>query len=170
MRDDAVLVSPITDFLAGTTIIRLATITPGGRPHLAPFWFWSDDERIVISTLANQTVRNLRVNPDCAVLVDLGEDFRDLCGAQIRGQAVIFDPGDPRPAPVERALEEIDRVHAAELTEDEFVAYEAWETRDHIILEVIPESATWFDLGRHEMGRTGPDREQPIGPAAETAR
>ena len=170
MTVDPILVPPITDFLAGTTIIRLATVTPSGRPHLAPFWFWSDDERIVISTLANQTVRNLRVNPDCAVLVDLGEDFRDLRGAHIRGRAVIYDPSDPRPAPVERALEEIDRVHAEELTEDEFVAYEAWETRDHIILEILPESATWFDLGRHTMGRTGPGAERSIGPAAEIAR
>jgi nitroimidazol reductase NimA-like FMN-containing flavoprotein (pyridoxamine 5'-phosphate oxidase superfamily) len=160
-----VLDERILEYLGSTTIVRIATVTPGGRPHVAPFWFASDGERIIVTTLANQTVRNLRVDPECAVLVDLGLDFRDLRGALIRGRARIHDPGDPLPAAVRAALEEIDRVHARELVEPEFDRYEAWETREHVILEIEPRSATWFDLGRAEMGRTGADAAKPLGPA-----
>jgi hypothetical protein len=152
----SVLDERIVGMLAETTIIRMATVTPAGRPHVAPFWFWCDGERIVISTLRNQTVRNLEANPDCAVLVDLGTDFRDLRGAHIRGRAIVHREGERVPEPVARAQAAIDRVHAAELTEPEFQRYDAWEQREKIALEVVPESATWFDLGRAEMGRTGP--------------
>lgn len=161
-----VLDDRILEYLGATTIVRIATVTPGGRPHVAPFWFACDGHRIVVSTLANQTVRNLRAHPECAVLVDLGTNFRDLRGALIRGRARIYDPGDTLPPPVRAALDEIDRVHAQELTEPAFDRYEAWERRDHVSLEVTPESATWFDLGRAEMGRTGPDSERPLGPDA----
>jgi hypothetical protein len=151
-----VLDETIMGMLAQTTIVRMATITPRGLPHLAPFWFWADGERIVISTLHNQTVRNLEANPECAVLVDLGTDFRDLRGAQIRGTALIHRRDGDLPPAVVRALEEIDRVHADELTEPEFDRYQSWERRDGIALEIVPRSATWFDLGQARMGRTGP--------------
>jgi nitroimidazol reductase NimA-like FMN-containing flavoprotein (pyridoxamine 5'-phosphate oxidase superfamily) len=160
-----VLDARITGYLAQTTIVRLATVTPSGRPHVAPFWFATDGVRIVISTLSNQTVRNLAVNPDCALLVDLGTDFRDLRGAQVRGRARIWRHGDDLPAPVRALLDEIDRIHAEEAREAEFERYERWETRDHVFLEIVPESATWFDLGRAEMGRTGLDADRPIGPS-----
>ena len=90
----AVLDDRILDFLGQTTIVRLATVTPAGRPHVAPLWFAADRDRIVISTLANQTIRNLSSNPDCALLVDLGTDFRDLRGALIRCEARIWREGD----------------------------------------------------------------------------
>lgn len=160
-----VLDKRILEYLGSTTIVRIATVTPRGQPHVAPFWFTCDGERIVVSTLANQTVRNLRADGRCAVLVDLGTDFRDLRGALIHGQTRVYDPGDPLPAPVRAALDEIDRIHARKMTEPEFERYEGWETRDHVTLEIAPVSATWFDLGRAEMGRTGLSAERPIGPA-----
>jgi nitroimidazol reductase NimA-like FMN-containing flavoprotein (pyridoxamine 5'-phosphate oxidase superfamily) len=159
-----VLDERILGLLAQTTIIRLATVTPAGRPHLAPFWFATDGERIVISTLANQTTRNLAANDDCALLVDLGTDFRDLRGAHIRGRGRVWRDDDAVPPAVRALLAEVDRIHADELREAEFERYERWETRDHLFIEMIPESATWFDLGRAEMGRTGPDADRPIGP------
>ena len=163
--DATVLDDRITGFLGQTTIVRLATITPAGRPHVAPFWFATDGERIVISTLANQTVRNLAVNPDCALLVDLGTDFRDLRGAHIRGRARIWRDDDDVPLPVRALLTEIDLIHADERVEPEFERYDRWETRDHVYIDIDPESATWFDLGRAEMGRTGPRADRPLGPA-----
>jgi nitroimidazol reductase NimA-like FMN-containing flavoprotein (pyridoxamine 5'-phosphate oxidase superfamily) len=164
-RTAGVLDGRILEYLENTGIVRIATVTPRGRPHVAPFWFACDGERIVVSTLDNQTVRNLRADPECAVLVDLGTDFRDLRGALIRGRARIYGPGESVPAAVRAPLDEIDRMHAQELTEPEFHRYQTWETRDHVLLEISPESATWFDLGRAEMGRTGAASERPIGPA-----
>ena len=156
MSEAPVLDERIRGMLEETVIIRVATVTPKGRPHVAPFWFWCDGERIVITTLRNQTVRNLEADPHVAVLVDLGTDFRDLRGAQIRGRATVYREGQPSPEVVDRARAEIDRIHAAELEEPEFERYQAWEGREPIALEILPESATWFDLGRSEMGRTGP--------------
>ncbi len=161
---DQVIDDRIRAYLADAIIVRVATVTAAGRPHVAPYWFATDGDRIVISTLANQTVRNLRANPDAAVLVDLGTDFRELRGALIRGRARLYDPGDEIPPAVRERADEIDRIHAAELEEDEFRRYDRWETRDHVVIEVEPDSATWFDLGRAEMGRTGPGAERAIGP------
>jgi nitroimidazol reductase NimA-like FMN-containing flavoprotein (pyridoxamine 5'-phosphate oxidase superfamily) len=162
----AVLDDRILDYLGQTSTIRLATVTPAGRPHVAPFWFAADPDRIVITTLANQTVRNLRANPECALLVDLGEDFRELRGALIRGEARIWVEGDAIPNGVQALLDEIDRTHADETTEPEFERYERWETRYHVYLEIVPRSATWFDLGQADMGRTGEGRDRSIGPMA----
>jgi hypothetical protein len=77
----------------------------------------------------------------------------------------LYEPGDAVPAEIRAALDDIDRIHSQEMTEHEFRRYEAWETREHVIFEITPESATWFDLGRAEMGRTGEASERPIGPA-----
>lgn len=162
----AVLDERILGYLAQTVIIRLATVTPAGLPHVAPFWFAADRDRIVISTLANQTVRNLTANRECALLVDLGTDFRDLRGALIRCEARIWREGDAIPDEVRALLDEIDRAHAEELTEPEFERYDHWETRDHVYLEIVPRAATWFDLGQADMGRTGKGSELPVGPSA----
>ena len=162
----AVLDDRILGFLGQATIVRLATITPAGRPHVAPFWFATDGDRIVITTLANQTVRNLAVKPDCALLVDLGTDFRDLRGAHIRGRTRIWREGDDIPAGIHSLIAEIERIHADELEEPEFERYDRWETRDHVYIEIAPESATWFDLGHAEMGRTGPRADRPLGPVS----
>jgi nitroimidazol reductase NimA-like FMN-containing flavoprotein (pyridoxamine 5'-phosphate oxidase superfamily) len=156
----------ISGYLAEASIVRLATVTPAGRPHVAPYWFATDGNRIVISTLANQTVRNIRANPDVAILVDLGVDFGELRGALIRGRARLYEPDDELPQTVRRLVEEIDRIHASELEEDVFFRYQRWETRNRVAIEVTPSSATWFDLGRAEMGRTGRDAGRPLGPDA----
>lgn len=160
MSHAAALEEPILGMLAQSAIVRVATITPRGRPHVAPFWFACDGERIVVSTLSNQTVRNLRHDSACAVLVDLGSDFRDLRGALIQGRASIYGPADAVPSTVSDALSAIDRAHAAELEEPEFARYDTWETRDHIALEITPVSATWFDLGLPGSGRTGEPDER----------
>jgi Pyridoxamine 5'-phosphate oxidase len=162
----AVLDDRILGYLAQTIIIRLATVTPAGLPHVAPFWFAADRDRIVISTLANQTVRNLTANRQCALLVDLGTDFRDLRGALIRGEARIWREGDAIPDEVRVLVDQIGRVHSDELTEPEFERYDRWETRDHVYLEIIPRAASWFDLGQADMGRTGQRSDRPIGPVA----
>ncbi|HLA16540.1 MAG TPA: pyridoxamine 5'-phosphate oxidase family protein [Candidatus Limnocylindrales bacterium] len=161
-----VLDDRIQSYLAETTIVRFATVTPSGRPHVAPFWFATDGERIVIGTLANQTTRNLAANPDCSLLVDLGTDFRDLRGAHIRGHARMWRDDEVVPEAVRTLLAEINRIHSDELRESEFERYERWETRVHVFIEMIPESATWFDLGGAEMGRTGNGAQRPIGPAS----
>lgn len=153
--DGPVLDDRILGYLREAVFVRVATVTPHGRPHVAPFWFATDGVRIVISTLRNQTIRNLEVNADAAVLVDLGTDFRDLRGAHIRGQAVLRLSAEPLPAAVQALHEEIDRIHAAEITEPEFARYSAWETRTGTSIEIVPESATWFDLGHAQAGRTG---------------
>ena len=149
-----ILDGTILEMLAEARIGRLATITPRGLPHVGAFWYATDGERIVISTLANQTVRNLEASDECALLVDLGQTFEGLRGAHIRCRATLYRRADALPAPVTNLRDRIEEYHRDEIDSPAFARYLEWEQRDGVTIELTPRSATWFDLGRQRSGRT----------------
>lgn len=139
--------APLVEVLAATAIVRVATTTPSGAPHVAPFWFAADGERIVLDTLENRTVRHLRRDPRVQVLVDAGERFEQLRGAQIDGLARLHAP-DGAPAGVVEAIERLREAHAAETSTDVFAAYAERETRPLVYVEILPRRIDYWHLGR----------------------
>jgi PPOX class probable F420-dependent enzyme len=97
-------------------VARLATVTPGGRPHLVPCCFALDDgprarepgSRDVVysavdakpkTTNALRRLDNLRANPHAALLVDhYADDWSTLWWVRIDGEGRILDDGPERAA------------------------------------------------------------------------
>lgn len=87
---------------AGAAVARLATVTEAGRPHLVPVTFAVDGDRIYVavdakpkSTRNLRRLRNIRANPQVAVLADrYDDDWAALWWVRADGRAVIVD--DPR--------------------------------------------------------------------------
>jgi PPOX class probable F420-dependent enzyme len=81
--------------------VWLATVRPGGRPHLVPVWFVVEGGRWYICTAPESVkARNLRANPRVALAL---EDGSDPC--IVEGEA---RPVEPSPAVVRRFKDKYD--------------------------------------------------------------
>jgi PPOX class probable F420-dependent enzyme len=88
MSDDEV-----TAFLNQSRTATVATIGPGGFPHLVAMWYGlSPDGQVVFETKAkSQKVVNLRRDPKISCSVEAGESYDQLRGVAIEGMAAIID-------------------------------------------------------------------------------
>ena len=91
----------VTALLGSSRKVQLATINPDGTPHLVTMFYALIDGRIAFWTYrTSQKARNLARDPRLACLVEDGEDYFELRGAQITGtvrriedQAGVLDIG-----------------------------------------------------------------------------
>ena len=82
----------VEEFLAGDMKVQVATIGPDGEPHLTTLFYVLDEGRIAFWTYgASQKVKNLRRDPRISCLVEDGEDYFELRGVSIRGEARIIE-------------------------------------------------------------------------------
>ncbi len=88
--------------VAEARVGRLATVTSEGRPHLVPFCFAVDGDRLYSavddakpkSTLALRRLDHIRQHPAVSVLVDhYAEDWSTLWWIRLDGEAVVLEPG-----------------------------------------------------------------------------
>jgi PPOX class probable F420-dependent enzyme len=87
--------------LAEARVAHLATVGPGGRPHIVPITFALDGDSIYFAVDAKpkrttdlQRLRNIEANPAVAVLVDhYDDDWSRLWWVRIDGHARVLDPG-----------------------------------------------------------------------------
>ncbi|WFB06284.1 pyridoxamine 5'-phosphate oxidase family protein [Streptomyces sp. LX-29] len=78
----------IDAFLGGQRTCRVATSGPDGRPHLSPLWFaWDGTALWLYSLVRSRRWADLRRDPRVAVLVDDGEEYGELRGAELSGLA-----------------------------------------------------------------------------------
>lgn len=90
--------------LTASSVARLATIDPDGRPHVVPIVFAVDGDTLY-STVDRKPKRsarlrrieNARARPDVTVLVDRYEDdWSRLWWIRLRGRARVLDSGQER--------------------------------------------------------------------------
>jgi PPOX class probable F420-dependent enzyme len=82
-------------FLAGRRKVQVATVGPGGTPHLTTLFYVLDAGRIAFWTYAaSQKVKNLRRDPRITCLVEDGEDYFELRGVSVRGRATLVEEYD----------------------------------------------------------------------------
>jgi PPOX class probable F420-dependent enzyme len=106
-------------FVREARVGRLATVDAAGRPVVVPFCFAvvGEDAPVVVSVLDEKPkrvgdarlarVRNIERNPDVAFVVDrYEEDWSRLAWVQVRGRAVIREPGAEGHAEAIAALRE----------------------------------------------------------------
>jgi PPOX class probable F420-dependent enzyme len=88
--------------LAEARVAHLATIRPGGRPHIVPITFALDGDAIYFAvdskpkrTTDLQRLRNIAANPAVAVLVDhYDEDWGRLWWVRVDGRARVLGAGE----------------------------------------------------------------------------
>lgn len=93
---------------AGAQVATLATVTPAGQPHVVPVTFAVDGDVVYTavdakpkSTTDLQRLRNLRANPEVALLTDhYRADWSELWWARADGHAVVLDQPDAMVKPV----------------------------------------------------------------------
>ena len=75
---------------------RLATIDPGGAPHVAPRWFvWLEDGLFVATRRSDTSWSNVERDPRVSVVVDQGRDWIDLAGVRVDGAAEAIPAEHP---------------------------------------------------------------------------
>lgn len=85
-------------------IARLATVTPGGAPHLVPVVFAVDGDRDVVYTAVDakpktsrrlRRLANIETNPQVSLLVDCyADDWTRLWWVRADGAATVHSDGE----------------------------------------------------------------------------
>jgi Pyridoxamine 5'-phosphate oxidase len=79
-------------WLRRAMIVRVATRSPGGEAFLTPLWFVATGGRLFAGTGAGaMTVRNLRADPQVALLCDADRGPREDRVLRLRGRATLHD-------------------------------------------------------------------------------
>ncbi len=76
--------------MTAQTRLRIATVGPAERLNLTPMTFGWAGGRVYIFG-RGQKVANIRRNPTATVLVDTGEQWRELAGVMMQGSARILE-------------------------------------------------------------------------------
>ena len=86
-RSIAMTPAELDEFLTQARTCRVATLAPDG-PHVVPLWFvWAGGALWLSSVVRSQRWADLVRDPRVAVVVDAGEEYQELRGAEIRGSA-----------------------------------------------------------------------------------
>lgn len=79
-------------FLQQSRTATIATIGPGGFPHLVAMWYGLLDGKVCFETkVKSQKVVNLRRDPRVSCSVEAGETYDRLRGVAIEGTAAIIE-------------------------------------------------------------------------------
>jgi len=82
-------------FLAERNSMSVATFGADGGIHLVAMWYGLVDGLVAMETKAkSQKAVNLRRDPRITVMVETGENYLELRGVEIVGEAEIVEPGD----------------------------------------------------------------------------
>ncbi|MGF7238825.1 MAG: pyridoxamine 5'-phosphate oxidase family protein [Frankia sp.] len=142
-RGRKIAMSPdeIDAFLTEERTCRVATGSPNG-PHLTPLWFVWDGKALWISSLVkSQRWTDIQRDPQVAVLVDTGHEFRELRGVEIRGR--LESVGEvPRIGTPDPELDAMELLHARKFTGRDEKHYDG----RHAWLRLIPEKITSWDF------------------------
>jgi PPOX class probable F420-dependent enzyme len=91
-RGRRIMMSPaeLDTFLAEQRTCRVATVSADGRPHVGALWFaWDGGSLWLYSITRSRRSAQLRRDPRIAVVVDDGEEYDRLRGAELSGAAVF---------------------------------------------------------------------------------
>ena len=83
------------ELLETERIVVVASLTPGGWPHLMPLWYVLREGQVWIYTYAkSQKVRNLERDPRATLLIETGHEYGELRGVMIEAEAEIHREAD----------------------------------------------------------------------------
>lgn len=91
-RGRKIMMSPaeLDEFLTGQRTCRVATVSADGSPHVSPLWFvWDGASLWLYSLTRSKRWAALRRDARVAVVVDAGEEYGDLRGAELSGTVEV---------------------------------------------------------------------------------
>ena len=82
-------------FLDQSRTCTMATVGPGGMPHLVAMWYgWLDGQVWLESKAKAQKIVNLRRDDRLAVMVEAGNTYESLRGVSLEGRGIIVEDPD----------------------------------------------------------------------------
>ncbi|MCZ9349449.1 pyridoxamine 5'-phosphate oxidase family protein [Streptomyces mutabilis] len=78
-------------FLTTQRTCRVATVSADGTPHVSTLWFaWDGSSMWLYSVVRSRRWADLRRDPRVAVVVDTGEEYDELRGAELSGRVTFM--------------------------------------------------------------------------------
>jgi hypothetical protein len=140
MRRIAMTTDELDAFLAEQHTCRVATTGPDG-PHATPLWFvWHGGALWLTSLVRSRRWADLRADPRIAAVVDAGERYTELRGAELRGRVEVVGEV-PRTGQPVTELAGPERAFADKYTDGMFE-----HDGRHAWLRMIPEKITSWDF------------------------
>ena len=128
-------------FLASERTCRVATVSPAG-PHNTPLWFvWDGTTLWLTSIVKSQRWTDLQRDPRVAVLVDAGETYDELRGAELRGSVEVVGEV-PRVGEASPSLVQPELLMARKYFGSDAFPYDG----RHAWLRLVPEKVTSWDF------------------------
>lgn len=82
-------------FIDQSRTCTMATVGPGGMPHLVAMWYaWLDGHIWLESKAKAQKIVNLRRNDRMSVMIEAGNTYETLRGITLEGRGVIVEDPD----------------------------------------------------------------------------
>ena len=140
----------LDDFLGQERTCRVATSSPRG-PHLTPLWFvWDGTALWLTSLTGSQRWTDLHRDARVAVLVDAGEDYAELRGAELRGSVEVVGEV-PRAGLPDPRLDEPERLFARKYGFGDSMRHDG----RHAWLRLVPDKVTSWDFRKLPAERKG---------------
>ena len=140
-RAIAMTTDEVDAYLRSARTCRVGTVGADGGPHVSPLWFVWDGEAVWLnSVVKSQRWTNVVRTPRVSVVVDGGEEFMELHGVEVVGDAEVVGevPRTDRPDP---ALADPERLFGEKYAGGPFVA-----DGRHAWLRVAPDKIVSWDF------------------------
>lgn len=140
-RRIAMTPAEVDEYLRTARTCRVGTVGAGGAPHVSALWFVWDGTALWLNSLVkSQRWTDVGRDPRVSVLVDGGQEFMELHGVEILGEAQVV--GDvPRGSDPDPALAEPERLFGEKYLGGQFVA-----DGRHAWLRVVPRKIVSWDF------------------------
>jgi PPOX class probable F420-dependent enzyme len=85
----------VAAFLQRSRTATVASVGPGGLPHVVAMWYGISGDAVYIETKAkSQKAVNLRRDPRMVFMVEAGDSYDTLRGVSLEGTATIIEGGE----------------------------------------------------------------------------
>ncbi|GLF95732.1 pyridoxamine 5'-phosphate oxidase family protein [Streptomyces yaizuensis] len=143
-RGRRIMMTPgeLDTFLTTERTCRVATVAADGRPHVGALWFaWDGTSLWLYSLVRSRRWAGLRHDPRIAVVVDSGEEYGELRGAELSGTAVPVGEAPRTGAPCPE-LEAPERLFARKNFGLDAMPHDGW----HAWLRLTPDAVVSWDF------------------------
>ena len=131
----------LDEFLGNERTCRLGTMGPNG-PHVSPLWYvWDGTSLWMTSLVRSQRWTDIKREPRVSVVIDTGEAYLELRGAELVGRVVVVGEV-PRTGEPNQTLEEPERLMALKYSGKSEMTHD----HRHAWLRLSPEKVVSWDF------------------------